>query len=207
MVSEDVEACCCISNLRFNRYCLKYYARFCFLLLLIASISVSAILVARNVITLYCINIRTLYHGPNTTDVRTETRSEHYKLVITSTDIVCSPLPPSAFRAYTCVSVARVKVKVSRRFHCSIIMLHNTRISTGCDDVTMLRLFLFHKPPPKTHTCQKNPNRTSLNENYVLPCICLRAILRMHDSCYSSVARHIEPCTYHIALRHIHGTT
>jgi len=44
----------------------------------IAPISVSAKLVARNVITLYCINTRTLYHGPSTTDVHTETRSEHY---------------------------------------------------------------------------------------------------------------------------------
>ena len=41
----------------------------CFLLLLIASISVLAILVARNIITLCCINTRTLYHGPSTTDV------------------------------------------------------------------------------------------------------------------------------------------
>ena len=41
-------------------------------------ISVSAILLARNVITLYCINTRTLYHGPSTTNVRTDTRSEHY---------------------------------------------------------------------------------------------------------------------------------
>jgi len=41
-------------------------------------ISVWAILVARNVITLYCINTRTLYDGPSTTDVRTDTRSEHY---------------------------------------------------------------------------------------------------------------------------------
>jgi len=29
----------------------------------------------------------------------------------------------------------------------------------------------------------------------------------MDDSFYSSVARHIEPCICHIALRHIHGTT
>jgi hypothetical protein len=36
---------------------------------LIPSISVSAILVARNVITLCRINTRTLYHGPSTTDV------------------------------------------------------------------------------------------------------------------------------------------
>jgi len=39
------------------------------------------------------------------------------------------------------------------------------------------------------------------------PCTCLRAIWHMHDSCYSSVACHIEPCTCHIALRHIRGTT
>jgi len=31
--------------------------------------SVWAILVARNVITLYCINTRTRHHGPSTTDV------------------------------------------------------------------------------------------------------------------------------------------
>ena len=43
-----------------------------------ASIFVSAILVAQNIITLYCINTRTLYHGPSTTDVRTQTWSEHY---------------------------------------------------------------------------------------------------------------------------------
>ena len=29
---------------------------------------------------------------------------------------------------------------------------------------------------------KKNPNHTSLNENYVVPCICLRAIWHMHDS-------------------------
>jgi len=33
-------------------------------------------------------------------------------------------------------------------------MLHHTRISTGCDDVTMLQLFSFHTPP-KTYTCHK----------------------------------------------------
>jgi len=54
---------------------------------------------------------------------------------------------------------------------------------------------------------KKTQNHTSLNENYIVPCICLRAIWHMHDSCYSSVARHIEPCICHIALRHIHGTT
>ena len=53
----------------------------------------------------------------------------------------------------------------------------------------------------------KTPNHTSLNENYVIPCICLRAIWHMHDSCYSSIARHIEPCICDIALRHTHGTT
>jgi len=71
---------------------------------LIASISVSAILVARNVITLYCINTRTLYHGPSTTDV-----------------------------PHTRALVARAKVK-----------WHHTHISTGCSDVTMLRLFSFY---------------------------------------------------------------
>ena len=55
------------------------------------------------------------------------------------------------------------------------------------------------------HTDRKN--HTSLNENYVVPCVCLRAIWNMHDSCYSSVARHIEPCICHTALRHIHGNT
>ena len=45
-------------------------------------------------------------------------------------------------------------------------------------------------------------NHTSLNENYVVPCICLRAICHTHDSCYSSVARHVQPCMCHIALRH-----
>jgi len=39
-------------------------------LIINSMISVSAILVARNVITLCCIiNIRTLYHGPSTSDV------------------------------------------------------------------------------------------------------------------------------------------
>ena len=75
----------------------------CFLLL-IASISVSAILVARNVITLCCINTRTLHHGPSTTDV-----------------------------PHTCALVAHAKVK-----------WHHTHISTGCSDVTTLRLFLFY---------------------------------------------------------------
>jgi len=77
----------------------------CFLLLLvIASISVSAILVARNVITLCCINTRTLYHAPGTPDV-----------------------------PHTCALVARAKVK-----------WHHTHTSTGCSDVTTLRLFLFY---------------------------------------------------------------
>ena len=49
---------------------------------LIASISVSAMLVALNVITPCCINTRTLYHGPSTTDV-----------------------------SHTCALVARAKVK------------------------------------------------------------------------------------------------
>jgi len=67
-----VEVTCYIN---FLAYCLSYSAFFCFLM---ASILVSAILVARNVITLYCMNTRTLYHGLSTTDVRTQTRSEHY---------------------------------------------------------------------------------------------------------------------------------
>jgi len=85
---------------------------------LIASISVSAILVARNIITLCCINTRTLYHGPSTTDV-----------------------------PHTCALVARAKVK-----------WHHTHISTGCSDVTMLRLFFSYSiyPQPKTYTCQHN---------------------------------------------------
>jgi len=45
--------------------------------LLMASISVWAILVARNIIMLYCINTCTLYHGLSTTDIHTETWSEH----------------------------------------------------------------------------------------------------------------------------------
>jgi len=33
--------------------------------------------------------------------------------------------------------------------------------------------------------CEKNPNHTSLNENYVVPCICLRALWHMHGwMCY-----------------------
>jgi len=72
LLSLKVEVICYIN---FLAYCLSYSAFFCFLM---ASIFVSAILVARNVITLYCINTRTLYHGPSTTDVRTQTRSEHY---------------------------------------------------------------------------------------------------------------------------------
>ena len=43
---------------------------------------------------------------------------------------VLPPLPPSAFRAHTCVYVARAKVNVSRRFlPCHVI--HDTHISTG----------------------------------------------------------------------------
>jgi len=79
ILSLKVEVICDINFLacyiNFLAYCLSYSAFFCFLK---ASIFVSAILVARNVITLYCINTRTLYHGPSTTDVRTQTRSEHY---------------------------------------------------------------------------------------------------------------------------------
>ena len=41
---------------------------------------------------------------------------------------------------------------------------------------------------------KKNPNHTSLNENCVVPCVCLRAIRHMHESCYASVGHHIEPC-------------
>ena len=67
-----------ICYINFLAYCLSYSAFFCFLM---ASILVSAILVARNVITLYCMDTRTLYHGPSTADVRTQTPSEHYKLV------------------------------------------------------------------------------------------------------------------------------
>ena len=82
LLSLKVEVICYINVLacyiKFLAYCLSYSAFFCFLM---ASIFVSAILIARNVITLYCINTRTLYHGPSTTDVRTQTRSEHYKLV------------------------------------------------------------------------------------------------------------------------------
>jgi hypothetical protein len=29
-ISDDMEACCCISKLRFNLYCLTYFAFFCF---------------------------------------------------------------------------------------------------------------------------------------------------------------------------------
>jgi len=80
----------------------------CFLLL-IASISVSAILVARNIVTLCCINTRTLYHSPSTTDVP---------------------------HTHTCALVARAQVK-----------WHHTHISTGCSDVTMLRLFFPYSIP------------------------------------------------------------
>jgi len=38
--------------------------------------------------------------------------------------------------------------------------------------------------PFESYSHLKNPNHTSLNENYVVPCICLRAIWHMHDSCY-----------------------
>jgi len=67
--------------------------------------------------------------------------------------------PPSPFRIprpYTCVQAARAKVNVAIRFHCSSIMLRHTRISTGCSDVTMLRLFFSYSiyPPPKTYACQ-----------------------------------------------------
>ena len=82
LLSLKVEVICYINFLAcyitFLAYCLSYSAFFCFLM---ASIFVSAILVAQNVITLYCINTRTLYHGQSTTDVRTQTRSEHYYLV------------------------------------------------------------------------------------------------------------------------------
>jgi len=78
-LSLKVEVICDINFLacyiNFLTYCLSYSASFCFLK---ASKFVSAILVARNVITLYCINTRTLHHGPSTADVRTQTRSEHY---------------------------------------------------------------------------------------------------------------------------------
>jgi hypothetical protein len=79
LLSVKVEVICYINFLAcyitFLVYCLSYSAFFCFLM---ASIFVSAILVARNVITLYCINTRTLYHSPSTTDVHIQTRSEHY---------------------------------------------------------------------------------------------------------------------------------
>jgi hypothetical protein len=43
-------------------------------------------------------------------------------------------------------------------------MLHHTRISTGCDDVTMLRLFFFHTLP-KTYTCQKQKRQFAIKEH------------------------------------------
>ena len=59
-----------------NRY---FYHKIEIIRVFINSIDIGmAILVAQNVITLYCINTRTLYQGPSTTDIRTETRSEHY---------------------------------------------------------------------------------------------------------------------------------
>ena len=83
-------------------------------------------------------------------------------------------------------------------------ILHNIRAVGSASRNPHKNIFMgaFQCRPTK-----KNPNHTSLNENYVFPCICLRTILRMHNSCYSSVARHIEPCICHIALRHMHGTT
>ena len=59
-----------------NRY---FYHKIEIIRVFINSIDIGmAILVAQNVITLYCINTRTLYQGPSITDVRTETRSERY---------------------------------------------------------------------------------------------------------------------------------
>jgi len=72
LLSVKVEVICYIN---FLAYCLSYSAFFRFLM---ASIFVSAILVARNVITLYYMDTGTLYHGPSTTDVRTQTPTEHY---------------------------------------------------------------------------------------------------------------------------------
>jgi hypothetical protein len=54
--SEDVDACCCIDNLRFILYCLAYSAFLCFLTL---SMPVSVILVTRHAFNTI------LYHEPH----------------------------------------------------------------------------------------------------------------------------------------------
>jgi len=56
----------------------------------------------------------------------------------------------------------------------------------------------------------KNPNHTSLNENYVVPCICLRAIWHMHGSMWRAMLENVARIplrdtsnhAYAIALRH-----
>ena len=45
---------------------------------------------------------------------------------------------------------------------------------------TLSKTSLFIQVPLNCE--RKNPNHTSLNENYVVPCICLRAIWHMHGS-------------------------
>ena len=63
------------------------------------------------------------------------------------------------------------------------------------NQITSSSCLRFHEEDKETlKHLRKKPNHTSLNENYVFPCICLTAIWHMHGSCYSSVARHIEPC-------------
>jgi len=50
--------------------------------------------------------------------------------------------------------------------------------------------------------CVNRPEIEAADDNEPLMVSCV-----FNKNSYSSVARHIEPCICHIALRHIHGTT
>jgi len=70
-------------------------------------------------------------------------------------------------------------------------MLHHTRISTGCDDVTMLRLFFFHTPP-KTYTCHNVTDNSRRTEQNFPTWICCAAELNGEHTVRVRAKRHDE---------------
>ena len=65
-------------------------------------------------------------------------------------------LPPSAFRAYTCVYVARVKVIASRRFLTVSVTWFTIHVSSSAEVTSrFLTKLSSEHTPPKTYTCQE----------------------------------------------------
>jgi len=70
------------------------------------------------------------------------------------TDIFCFvPPPPSAFRAHTCVYVARAKVNTLRMFPVSVPEVMTSRVSLAGSDNFFLTVSAY-RARPKTYTCQ-----------------------------------------------------